>query len=67
MNNEINSVFTVTEYRTGRQTEYIVEGYGQPAVKTLKKSIIKLSKIVLDGFEINGKFVPLDTKSKSYD
>lgn len=65
--NEITSVFTVTDYRTGKSDQVTVSGVGQPTISFLRREYPRHTKFVLDGFEINGNFVPLWLKSKQYD
>lgn len=67
MKNEVKSVYTVTEYRTGNQYEEIVDGDGQKAATEVRLRYPRHTKFVLDGFEINGNFVPLRIKSKYND
>lgn len=62
MNYQIESVFTVTILKTGKQEEIIISGYGQKAVNLVRKEYPRFTKIVLDGFNINGNFVPLYIK-----
>lgn len=64
---EILSIFTVTEYRTGKQTEIAVVGDNQSAISELRKTHPRHSKFVLEGFEIEGEFKPLYIKIKRND
>lgn len=64
---EVASIFTVTDYKTGQQYEESVEGEGQDAIKWLRKQYPRHTKFVLDGFEIDGKFVPLEIKRRYND
>ena len=52
----INSIFTVTNIRTKKREEVTVEGAGEETIKSLRLAYPKLVRIVLMGFEINGKF-----------
>lgn len=54
---EIVSVYTVTEYGTGKQYTEFPEGYGQETIKNLRKLYPKWTKFVLEGFEIDGDFL----------
>jgi len=65
--NEIVSIFTVTEFKTGKQMEEAIIGDGQSAIRYLRKQYPRHTKFVLDGFEINGKFVPLYIKNQRND
>jgi hypothetical protein len=59
---EINSVFTVTEFPKGKmpmRSEVIVRGAGQETIRHLRSQLHKFSRIVLDGFEVDGNFIPL--------
>lgn len=56
---EIYSRFIVTEYKTEDRYKEEIEGFGQDAIKYLRKDYPRFSKFVLKGFEIDGKFVPL--------
>lgn len=67
MKQEINSVYTVYDYRTGRSNEQVVPGDGQIAIKSLRKQHPRHTKFVLDGFEINGDYVPLYIKNRYND
>jgi len=64
MKNEITSVYTVTDYKTGKQEEEFILGDGQAAAKAVMAKYPRFTKFVLDGFEINGKFVPLRLKNR---
>ncbi len=64
---EILSIFTVTEYKTGKQTEAMVAGDGQSAISQLRKNYPRHTKFVLEGFDIDGKFKPLYIKMKRND
>jgi len=63
-NKEIVSIFTVTELKTGKQIEEAIIGCGQEAIRYLRKQYPKFTKFVLDGFEIDGQFFPLQLKIK---
>lgn len=65
--NEIVSIFHVTEFRTGRFFEEAIIGDGQVAIREVRKMYPRHTKIVLEGFEINGTFVPLYIKSRYHD
>jgi hypothetical protein len=52
----INSIFTVTNIRTKKREEVTVEGAGEETIKSLRSAYPKLVRIVLMGFQINGKF-----------
>lgn len=60
---EIISNFTVTDFKTGKQYQEAIEGFGQEAIKFLRKEYPKFTKFVLDGFEINGTFRKLDLRT----
>lgn len=64
---EIVSVFTVTEFRTGKQYTEFIEGDGQDAVKEVAKLYPRYTKFVLEGFEIDGDFRPLYIKMRYND
>lgn len=59
---EIVSIFTVTELKTGKQIEEAIIGCGQEAIRYLRKQYPKFTKFVLDGFEVDGQFFPLQLK-----
>lgn len=61
---EIVSIFTVTELKTGKQIEEAIIGCGQEAIRYLRKQYPKFTKFVLDGFEVDGQFFPLQLKIK---
>lgn len=60
----ITSVFTVTDFKTGKQYEEVVEGYGQKAIRLIRKKYPRFTKFVLEGFEFDGNFVPLNLKNR---
>jgi hypothetical protein len=63
---EIVSVFRVVDYKTGKEyMEYII-GYGQKAISILKKEYPFFTKFVLEGFEVNGNFIPLKISKTRY-
>lgn len=64
---EIVSIFTVTEYKTGKQFEEAIYGSGQEAVTEIRKLYPRHTKFVLDGFEIDERFIPLEIKKKYND
>lgn len=59
---ELVSIYTVTDFKTGKQFEEAPIGAGQEAINSLRKEYPRFTKFVLEGFEINGKFVPLNLK-----
>lgn len=59
---EIVSIFTVTEYRTGKSWEEAIKGDGQEAAKEVASLYPRHTKFVLEGFEIDGTFKPLYLK-----
>ena len=44
------------------QIEEAIIGCGQEAIRYLRKQYLKFTKFVLDGFEIDGQFFPLQLK-----
>jgi hypothetical protein len=67
MEKEIVSIFTVTDYRTLLQKEEAIIGDGQEAIEYLRTQYPRYTKFVLEGFEIDGAFMPLYIKSRNYD
>lgn len=61
---EITTIFIVTDYKSGYQYEEAIIGDGQKAARAVRAMYPKHTKFVLDGFEINGTFVPLDIKKR---
>lgn len=61
---EIVSIYSVTEMATGEQFEESIIGEGQKAINYLRKKYPRFTKFVLDGFEINGQFFPLNLKNR---
>lgn len=59
---EIVSIFTVTDFKTGKVVEEAIIGDGQNAIRYLRKQYPRFTKFVLDGFEIDGVFYPLKIK-----
>ncbi len=64
---EIVSIFTVTDYKTGKQFEEPIIGDGQKAISWLAKQYPRHTKFVLEGFEIDGEFKPLYIKNRYND
>lgn len=61
MKQAIISVFSVVNPRNGVITGQIgITGAGQQAVEIVRKSSPRHSIILLEGFEIDGNFVPLE-------
>lgn len=67
MEQEIVSIFAVTSYKTGITKEEAIEGCGQDAIRWLRKQYPRHTKFVLDGFELDGVFVPLYIKNRYND
>lgn len=63
---EIVSIFAVTDYKTGKSYREFKEGFGQDIVKSLRGEYPRFSKIVLEGFEIDSAFKPLDLRTYNY-
>ena len=57
--NEIVSVYEVTDFKTGKMERVSITGDGEATARFIRSKYPKLSKFVLEGFEINGNFVPL--------
>ena len=64
---EIVSVFTVTDFKTGKSYEEPIHGCGQEAIKWLRKQYPRHTKFVLEGFELDGLFTPLYIKNRNHD
>lgn len=60
---EIVSIFIVTEYKTGNKWEETPIGMGQVAIEKTRKKYPRFTKFVLDGFEIDGEYVPADLRT----
>lgn len=56
----VESVFTVTDFKENKRFELVVTGAGQEVMKLVRKSCSRFSKIVLEGFNLNGNFVALN-------
>ncbi len=52
----INSIFTVVDSKSKKREQVTIEGTGQETVKSLRSHYPKFSRVILLGFEINGKF-----------
>jgi len=62
---DISTVFEVTEFKTGEVwRETIDDEVGQTAVRAVRKLYPRHTKFVLEGFEIDGNFVPLYIKNR---
>jgi len=59
---EIVTIYEVTDYKTGKQYEEAILGDGQVAAKAVRAMYPRHTKFVLDGFEIDGTYVPLYIK-----
>ena len=62
---EVSSIYVVTDYKTGKQYEEEVHGYGQEAIRFLRGEYPKFSKFVLESFEVDGKRVELNLKTQN--
>lgn len=64
---EANSVFTITNLRTQNSETLRIAGVGNPVVKLLRTEFPNTGKdfykFVLEGFEVDEKFIPLVTSS----
>lgn len=56
---QIVSVYEVTDLKTGKQERVFIRGDGESAARHIRKEYSRLTKFVLEGFEIEGNFVPL--------
>lgn len=56
---EISTIFTVIDYKTGISYEEEIEGVGEGAIQFLRKQYPRFTKIVIEGFNINGVFSPV--------
>lgn len=56
---QIVSVYEVTDLRTGKQERVFVRGDGENAARFIRREYPRLTKFVLEGFEIDGNFVTL--------
>lgn len=61
---EIVSIYYATELATGETYEEAPLGDGQKAINQLRKKYPRFTKFVLAGFEIDGKFFPLNLKNR---
>jgi polysaccharide pyruvyl transferase WcaK-like protein len=57
------TIFTVTDFNTNEVFEEAIEGDVNEAIEFLRKEYPRYSKIVLRGFEIDDKFIPLDLET----
>lgn len=63
---EVYSIFTITT-RDGKVHEgEAIEGSGQDVMKFLRKIYPRLTKFVLEGFEIDGVFKRLSLRTQNY-
>lgn len=60
---EIVSVFTVTDFKTGKEYTEFIEDAGQQGIRHLRSLYPRYSKFVLEGFELDGDFVRLDLRT----
>lgn len=64
MEKTIASVFTVTNFKTGEETQEVIFGSGQDPIKYLRTQYPRHTKFVLNGFEFDEDFVPLYIKTR---
>jgi hypothetical protein len=60
---QVVSIFTVTEYKTGKSWDEYMDGDGNSGFLQLKRKYPRHTKFVLEGFEIDGDFRPLDLRT----
>lgn len=65
---ELLSLWTVTDFKTGKQYDEEIVGAGEPAIKFLRKEYPKFSKFVLEGFKIttDGKTIYKRVNLRTY-
>ncbi len=56
---KIASIFTVVDYKTKEESRWEYPGYAQDAIRAARKDFPRFSKFVLEGFDIDGNYVPL--------
>lgn len=61
---EIRSVFIATDLETGKRQRVEMTGAGQGTVHYMRRQFHPLTKFVLEGFKINGKFKEVDLYSR---
>jgi hypothetical protein len=57
------TIFTVTDHETNETFEEAIEGDVNEAIDFLRKEYPKYSKIVIKGFELDEKFLPIDLET----
>lgn len=57
------TIFAVTDYETNETFEEAIEGDVNEAIDFLRKEYPKYSKIVIKGFELDEKFLPIDLET----
>lgn len=63
---ELYSIFTITT-RDGKVHEgEAIEGQGQDVMRYLRNNYPRLTKFVLEGFEIDGLFKRLNLRTQNY-
>lgn len=60
MAHEVVSIFTVTDYKTGKQMEEAIIGSGEDAMKAVRSLYPRHTKFVIDGFEVDGVYHPAE-------
>lgn len=66
---QVASIFTVTNYRTTKSETFRISGVGNPVISLLKTEFPNTGKdfykFVLEGFEIDGNFLALNTSTNN--
>jgi hypothetical protein len=57
------TIFDVTDSETNQLFEEAIEGDVNEAIDFLRKDYPRYSKIVIRGFEINDKFIPINLET----
>lgn len=60
------TIFTVTDHNTNEVFEEAIEGDVNEAIEFLRREYPRYSKIVLKGFEIDEKFIPVDLETDNF-
>lgn len=64
---EVNSIFIVEDYKTGKKERVTISGDGQKAISYLRGLYPKFTKFVLEDFECEDELIPVTYPNFHYD
>lgn len=63
---EISTTFRITDFKTKEEFEEEVDGTGQEAAKHIRSLYPRFSKIVLMGFQVDGRYIPPNFRTQNW-